>query len=370
MKKNLIKLLITIIIGGVIYYFLLPPLNLSSPLFWGYALCLIFLFLMMISLRLDEKQLFVMTNDISSKKINIMWSGYFILFMIPFLLLLVGSPIFNSKKYANRIEVTDASFKDDVETVSFSSLPLLDKDSSMKLGDRVMGGMTELVSQFSVSELYTQINYNDEIVRVTPLEYASVIKFFTNHKEGVKGYITVNSVTGKANLVKLEEGMQYMPSSLFNKDLYRHLRFQYPTKIFGDASFEIDNDGKPYWIVPTFKYTFIGLRKEVEGAVILDPVTGNSNFYKVEDVPTWVDHIYPADLIMEQMDNHGTYQNGFINSIIGQKGVVITTDGYNYVASKDDIYLYTGITSVTNDESILGFIMTNLRTKETKLGQQ
>lgn len=366
MKKNLIKLFITIIIGGVIYYFLLPPLNLSSPLFWGYALGLIFLFLMMISLHLDEKQLFVKTNTISSKKINIMWSGYCILFMIPFLLLLIGSPIFNSKKYANRIEVTDASFKEDVETVDFSSLPLLDKDSSMKLGDRVMGGMTELVSQFAVSELYTQINYNDDIVRVTPLEYASIIKFFTNHKEGVKGYITVNSVTGKANLVKLEKGMQYMPSSVFNKDLYRHLRFQYPAKIFGNASFEIDNDGKPYWIVPTFKYTFIGLRKEVEGAVILDPVTGDSHFYKVKDVPTWVDHIYPADLIMEQMDNHGTYQNGFINSIIGQKGVVITTDGYNYVASKDDIYLYTGITSVTNDESILGFIMTNLRTKETK----
>jgi len=366
MKNFLIKLFITIIIGSVIYYFLLPPINLSSPLFWVFSLGLVFLFLMMLSLESDSKQLLVQTTRIKENTLNVVWGVYLIIFIIPFILLFIGCPIFNSKKYANRIEITDASFKDDVETVNFSSLPLLDKDSSRKLGDRVMGGMTELVSQFAVSDLYTQINYNDDIVRVTPLEYASVIKYFTNNKEGVKGYIVVNSVTGKANLVKLDKGMQYMPSSLFSKDLMRHLRFNYPTKIFGNANFEIDNEGKPYWIVPTVKYTFVGLRREIEGAIILDAVTGESKFYKVKDIPTWVDHVYPADLIMEQTDNHGTYQNGFINSIIGQKGVVVTTDGYNYVASNDDIYLYTGITSVTNDESILGFIMTNLRTKETK----
>ena len=148
--------------------------------------------------------------------------------------------------------------------------------------------------------------------------------------------------------------------------MYRHLRFSYPTKIFGSASFEIDNNGKPYWIVPTYKYTLIGLKKEVTGVVILDPVTGESKFYKVKDVPTWVDHVYPADLIMEQVDNHGLYQSGFLNSLFGQKGVTMTTEGYNYTVQGDDVYLYTGITSVTNDESILGFIMSNLRTKETK----
>lgn len=366
MKKILFKLFAVLFVGVVIYYFLLPPLNLSAPLFWVFSLSLIFLFLVLISLNNLEEHILIRTKSRKEKKLSFIWSIYLIIFLVPFVLVFIGSPIFNSKKYANRISIEDASFKDDVKIVDFSKLPLLDKASSIKLGDRVMGGMTDLVSQFSVSELYTQINYNDDIVRVTPLEYASVIKYFTNNKDGVKGYIVVNSVTGKANLVKLDKGMQYMPSSLFSKDLYRHLRFNYPTKIFGVESFEIDNEGNPYWIIPTIKYALIGLRPEVDGAIILNAITGESKFYKVKDIPKWVDHVYPADLIMQQTDDNGTYKNGFINSILGQKGVVITTDGYNYVASDDDIYLYTGITSVTNDESILGFIMTNLRTKDTK----
>lgn len=365
MKKIGIKLFITLMIGAVIYYFLLPPIHLSSPLFWVYLLGMIGFFLMINSFEVRGEELIV-NSHVTPRKANVVWTIYLIMLVVPFILAVLGSPIFASKAYANRIEINDASFKDDVNEVNFSSLPLLDKASSIKLGDRVMGQMTELVSQFTVSELYTQINYKDEIIRVTPLEYASVIKYFTNHKKGVQGYITVNSVTGKSNLVKLEKGMKYMPSAIFSKDLSRHLRFNYPTKIFGKASFEIDNEGNPYWIVPTIRYTFVGLRKEISGAVILDPITGDSKFYPLKEIPTWVDHVYPADLIMEQTDHHGMYKQGFFNSIIGQKGVVITTNGYNYVALHDDIYLYTGITSVTNDESIIGFIMSNLRTKETK----
>lgn len=366
MKKNLIKLGIVLLVGLIIFYFFLPPLNLSSPMFWIYASFLLGFYLCLISFTINKKGDIFFARNKPKKMLPMLWSAYLIFLLFPFALLLIGCPLFQAKSYANRIAIEDADFKEDITGVDFSALPLLDKDSSMKLGDRVMGQMPDLVSQFTVSELYTQINYNDEIVRVTPLEYASVIKYFTNHKEGVRGYIVVNSVTGKANLVKLDKGMQYMPSAVFSKDLYRHLRFSYPTKIFGSASFEIDNDGKPYWIVPTYTYTFIGLKKEVNGVVILDPVTGESHFYKVKDVPTWVDHVYPADLLIEQVDHHGLYQNGFLNSLFGQKGVTITTEGYNYTVRDDDVYLYTGITSVTNDESILGFIMSNLRTKETK----
>ena len=81
--------------------------------------------------------------------------------------------------------------------------------------------MSELVSQFDEANLYTQINYNDKIIRVTPLEYNGVIKYFTNRKEGVKGYITVDSTNGESKLVKLDKGMKYMPSALFNERLER-----------------------------------------------------------------------------------------------------------------------------------------------------
>ena len=131
----------------------------------------------------------------------------------------------------------DGNFIEDVALVDFNALPLLDKDSSQKLGDRVMGQLPELVSQFYVSNLYTQINYNNNIARVTPLEYNGFIKYLTNRKDGVKGYIVVNSVTGESSLSKLEEGMKYMPSAYFFENLYRKLRFTYPTLIFDTFSY-------------------------------------------------------------------------------------------------------------------------------------
>ena len=276
------------------------------------------------------------------------------------------SPIFNASKYANRIKVnSEEDFATAIKEVDFSKTPLLDKDSSEKLGDRKMGEFTSWVSQFYVSDLYTQINYQNEIVRVTPLEYASMIKYFTNRKEGIKGYITVNSVDGSSKLVTLDKGMRYMPSAMFFENLERKLRFTYPTTIFDEASFEIDNEGHPYWIIPTVKYSGVGLKKDINGAVILDPITGKSKKYSVDEIPTWVDHVYSADLIVEQVDDWGEYKNGFLNSIFGQKDVINTTDGYNYLVIDDDVYLYTGITSVSSDESNLGFILVNLRTKET-----
>ena len=264
------------------------------------------------------------------------------------------------------MDTEENNFISEIKEVDFNSLPLLDKESSSRLGDRVMGQMPELVSQFYVSNLYTQINYNNDIIRVTPLEYNGLFKYLANYKDGVKGYITVNSVNGNSNLIKLDRGMKYMPSAYLFKDLNRHLRFNYPTEIFGDTNFEIDNQGNPYWITAVLKYVGIGQRKDVKGIIITDPITGETNYYDVGNIPSWVDHVYDANLIIEQVNNWGSYRNGFLNSIFGQKNVVATTSGYNYIVMDDDVFLYTGITSVSSDESNLGFILTNLRTKYTR----
>ncbi len=365
MKKNIIITLILLLIALLLYYVMLPPINLSSPLFWFYVIILIFSYVILSSLKnnIFNKNLFFKLNKVEISFLIAIPSIITLIIMINFIL----SPIFNAKNYSKRINVIEGySFVEDVKPVDFTKIPLIDKESSEKLGDRKMGEFTSMVSQFYVSNLYTQINYNNEIVRVTPLEYASIIKYFANRDEGIKGYIIVNSVDGSSSLKTLENGMRYMPSALFFENLYRKLRISYPTLIFDKESFEIDNDGNPYWIIPTIKYIGVGLKKEINGAVILDPITGKSKKYKLEDIPTWVDHVFSADLIIEEVDNWGEYRNGFLNSIFAQKDVINTTDGYNYLVMDDDVYLYTGITSVSSDESNLGFILANLRTKETK----
>jgi len=362
MKKNIIRVIITLICALLLFYITLPALNIHSIEFWGFIFTVFIIFWLTsaIDFHINNRIIF------NKKMIYIpIISG--IVFAILIIINIINSPLFNSKSYYKRITIEEnTNFSEDIKEVNFNSLPLLDKDSSQKLGDRVMGQMKDLVSQFEVSDLYTQINYNNEIIRVTPLEYASPLKWFTNHKEGTKGYITVNSVDGNSKLTKLDRGMKYMPSALFGENLYRYLRFKYPTLIFGRENFELDNDGNPHWIIPTIKYTGIGLKAKINGVITLNPTTGEAKKYSSKSIPTWIDHVYSPDLIIEQVDDWGKYKNGFFNSIFSQKGVVATTDGYNYLLMDDDVYLYTGITSVNNDESNLGFILTNMRTKETK----
>ena len=366
MKKWLIWV-IGLLILLINYYFELPPLNIQSPAFWHFMFNACFVF--MICLILFNGNRFIEYGRFNFKLLSIY--KYILIavgsiFGLIIIINLFSSPFFNAKEYSGRIIINqDKSFTEDIKQVDYSRIPLIDKDSSEKLGDRKMGEFTSMVSQFYVSDLYTQINYNNKIVRVTPLEYADVIKYFTNHKEGIKGYIMVNSVDGTSELVTLEKGMKYMPSAILFDNLNRKLRLKYPTTIFDKASFEIDNEGNPYWIIPTVKYKAIGLKKEINGAVLLDPITGKSQKYKLNEIPSWVDHVYSADLIIDQINNWGEYKNGFLNSIFGQKDVINTTEGYNYLVMDDDVYLYTGITSVSTDESNLGFVLVNLRTKET-----
>lgn len=372
MKKYgaLLSLICTILFGGIYYYLVFPAINVTNVGFWVFLVLLLFVFIGLYSiftLRLSIEDLFSGVRRVRKFEVH-----KFIL-VIPIIIvgiLLVNfilSPIFNSKTYYERIKVIDdLDFIEDVKEADFNKLPLLDRDSSEKIGDRTMGQMSELVSQFDVSEQYTQINYNDEIIRVTPLEYNGGIKWFTNRKKGIPGYITVDSTDGEAKLVKLDKGMKYAISGLFSDNLYRKLQFSYPTKNFESVNFEIDNEGNPYYVASVVKYVGVGLRREVSGVVILNPINGRSDYYDVKDVPSWVDHVYEADLILEQVNDWGKYKNGFINSLIGQRDVVQTTTGYNYLAQDDDIYLYTGITSVLADESNIGFVLTNMRTKETK----
>ena len=369
MKKKIIKVFICLIFILVFYYFALPPINLSDPSFWSF-LFIVVIFCYVVWLLFFNNITF--ETIINNKKVHkgnisfVLMSSIIIVFGLIMIINVFNSPLFSAESYYQRINVTDSNFNEDVEAVDFNNLPLLDKNSSMKLGDKVMGQMTDLVSQFEVSNSYTQINYNDEIIRVTPLEYADLIKYFTNRSKGVAGYITVDSVNGEADLVRLDKGMKYTPSAYFFENLYRKLRLSYPFTIFGKINFEIDDEGNPYWIAETVKYSGVGLKKEVSGVVILNPIDGSSQKYSVEEIPEWVDHVYSADLIIEQLNDWGQYKNGFFNSIFGQKDVVKTTTGYNYLAMNNDVYLYTGITSVSSDGSNIGFILTNMRTKETK----
>jgi hypothetical protein len=281
---------------------------------------------------------------------------------------LLSSPVINAKQYQQLMTVETRNFSEDIEEADYRSIPLLDKDSAALLGDRKMGSLVDMVSQFEVADDYTQINYNNVPVRVTPLVYASPIKWLTNQRNGIPAYIRIDMTTQDTECVMLEEGIKYSKSEYFNRNLYRHIRFRFPTYIFGDQLFfEIDDNGVPYWVCPVKKFNIGLFGGETVGRVVLvNAVTGECTDYAVEDVPTWIDKVYSAELLMQLYDYYGMYQHGFFNSILGQRDCLVTTDGYNYLALDDDVWVYTGITSVNGDQSNVGFVLMNQRTMETR----
>ncbi|WP_287448493.1 CvpA family protein [Sellimonas sp.] len=367
MKKGTTKavaVIFLILLAGIYYYVKLPAINIHAAGFWTFLILVIAAILVIYIFR---RKLFRGQELKENKVVKGLVGLIFVVVAVYLVGTLLSSPIINAKKYQKLLTVENGDFTKDIKELSFDQIPILDKDSAKLLGDRKMGSMVDMVSQFEVDELYSQINYKDKPVRVSPLRYASIIKWFTNQSEGIPGYIRIDMATQTTELVKLEEGIKYSTSEHFNRNIYRHLRFSYPTYIFNELSFEIDDDGVPYWIAPVKKFNIGLFGGETVGRVILcNAVTGETEDYAIEDVPEWIDHAYDADLLVELYDYHGTLKHGFFNSILSQKDCLKTTDGYNYLAIDDDVWVYTGVTSVNKDQSNVGFVLMNQRTMETK----
>ena len=363
--RTLINLGVTLLFGLGYFYFELPALSFHAEEFY------VFLFLLCAVYCVCA----VITSGFQGEGVK----GYFGFVKkqctIPFFVLvaliaaiviggLTSWVVLRAGSYSELLSVQTGDFATEVEEISYDQIPMLDEDSAARLGSRTLGELSDMVSQFEILPSYTQINYQGRPVRVTSLAYGDLIKWFTNRSDGLPAYLIIDMVTQEAEVVRLDEGMKYTTAEHFGRYLPRHLRFHYPTFMFADPVFEIDEEGHPYWVCPRMVKT-IGLfgGSDIQGAVLVDAVTGESQYY--EEVPSWVDHVYDADMIMEQYDYYGMYHNGFINSMFGQRDVTLTTEGYNYIAIGDDVYMYTGVTSVTSDQSNIGFILSNQRTKET-----
>lgn len=383
-KKIAINIILTLILGAVLYYFMIPALNFKSIELYLFVVfvCLIYLLLTIISSRA-----FIKPEYLPYVKRRSRVPGILILALAAVALVgwLTGVTLFRAKSYSKLISVQDGDFAEDVAEIDFSSVPVLDSSSANKIAERTLGDLSDKVSQFVVSPYSTQINYKNTPVRVTALAYGDIFKWIKNTKEGLPAYIIVDMTTQEGQLVRLPEGMKYSPTEHFNKYLLRYLRFKYPTYLFDEPSFEIDESGSPYWIVPIVDKT-IGLfgGTDIEGAIIVNAVTGECHMISTSNdgttkLPTssfasdpewmWIDRIYSPTILTQQYNYYGKLNNGFINSVIGQEGVKVMSSGYNYLALNDDVYMYTGVTSISSDQSIIGFVLSDLRTKETKYYQ-
>lgn len=364
----LISLLVTLVFGAVYYYIQLPAINIHAVEFYTFVflLCAVYCICSLLVTGFRAAGIRDYLKHLV-KKCTIPVIVVAVLVAAGVIGNIAGSVFLRAKAYAKLLPLESGDFAQEVAEVTWDQIPKLDENSANTLANKKMGELSDLVSQFEVNPESVQINYQDRPVRAAYLDYGGVIKWWNNRKNGIPAYLLIDMVTQEVSVQRLEQGMKYSPSEIFNRNIYRHLRFRYPTKMFYDVYFEVADDGTPYWCATTVTKT-IGLfgGTDVTGAVLINAVTGEGEFYEIGSVPSWVDRVCSARLIMEQYDYYGLYQGGFWNSILGQSGCTKTTSGYNYIAMDDDVWVYTGVTSVGGDESNLGFILVNQRTKESR----
>ena len=373
--KVIIASVVTLIVAAIGFYIALPAINPYSQQAW---ISLIFVVIVwgatfLILGASDGVKVMKKKNsfDFSAmKKGSLKW--IVIAVAVPMLVLIVGniasSTFFNAHAYATLIEVPEAVFEEDMpENDTVTNIALMDSNSATIIGNRTLGALSDVVSQYEAGSSYSQINYGGSPAKVTNLEYVGFFKWFNNRAVGIPGYIKVDPVNSDAEYVKFSKPMKYVDSAYFGEDLTRKLRFEYPTKIFNDIVFEIDESGNPYYIVSCVAPR-VGMfgAMDVNEVIIFNPVDGSSEIYGVNETPSWVDNVFNGHLATQKYDWFGMLKNGYWNTIIGNKDCKVTTDDFGYIIIGDDVWYFTGVTSVTADESNIGFIISNARTGEYK----
>lgn len=380
--KIVICILSTIIGGAIAYYFMLPAINLKAIEFYYFIAVLIAIYVGMtfITSKAFVKPEYIPYVKKSATVPLIIGLVFAIILGIGYI---ASAPLFRAKDYSAIIDVKEEDFGANEKSITtitsledFSSVPMIDKDVSLNLANKTLGDLSDWVSQFVIDEKYsTQINYQGNPYRIFPLKYGDIFKWIQNTKEGFPAYLRVNMYTQEAEAFVLSENglpnIQVSTGEYLNERLDRVLRFKFPTYMFGVPSLEIDETGHPYWVCERVDKT-IGLigGTDVIGVVLVDACDKNNiTEYTMDEIRNnkeiqWIDQIYSDDLLVQQYNYYGKYNGGFINGYIGQTGVMTTTTGSSYIASGDDVWLYTGVTSVTNDDSIIGFAIINQRTKE------
>lgn len=364
-KYNIFLGVAVLIVYAIYYYFVTPAINIQNP---GFILWLILTVGAELIVTLNFKAERYTTEAVSSKATKPLFYVLLALIAVFIIAGITSSKMLRASKYSSLIEITDGDFETDIpESREINDIALMDTDTARIIGERAIGSLSDVVSQYEVSDNYSTIDYNGKPMKVASLEYAGFIKYMNNKKNGIPGYVLVDPVKNEASYVKTDKPIIYSPSAYFNHNLQRHVQFAYPTYIFEGYYMELDNDGNPYYICPVLESN-AGLfgAKDVRGIVICNPCTGDTQYYAVGDVPNWVDRVYDGNLACKKYDWYGELSGGFINSVFGNKGCKRTTDDYGYKVMNGDVWVYTGVTSVNGDESNIGFVMINLRTCESK----
>lgn len=368
------KYLLIVIVFFLIIYLAMPVLNYGFYSIGVIVLLLLFL-LFIFSLGL--------TTDAAGKKFIVknkprqwmLWGMSLVFVYVTVLPLITSATFLHTSKYQKMIgEVKKGNeISKHIAPISMDKIRVVDQELAYLLGEKIIGSQPALGSQIQLGRFAIQ-KVNNELFWVAPLLHSGFFKWF-NNQEGTPGYVMVSATNERD--VRLVETInnkplkiKYQPAAYFQSDIQRHVYFNgYASTGLEDFVFEIDESGNPYWVISTYQKEIGFSGKNATGVLVVDAQTGAIQQYAIADTPAWVDRIQPAIIVEEQLNDWGELINGYWN--FSNRDKLQITEGLTLVYGKNDrSYWYTGLTSVGSDESAVGFVLVDTRTKETTFYKQ
>lgn len=372
--KKIISILFVIFIGILLFYVNLPVLD------YGFTkIAIIFIFLALIGIiattKLDVVPQTKQVKVLSKPNKFLLWFVGILLVYIIVIPMITSSAMIRTKAYQTLIGKVETGKKisNHIAPISMDEIRVVDEDLAYLLGEKVLGSQPALGSQVQIGDFCIQ-KVNKKLYWVAPLLHSGFFKWL-NNQEGTAGYVMVSATNERdVRLVQNINGsdikIKYQQGAYFNSDIHRHLYFNGFHNIgLTDFSFEIDDTGKPFWVVTKYKKKIGFSGNDATGVVVLDAQSGAIKSYSIDNTPAWIDRIQPIEFIEQQLNDWGEYVNGYWNFSNANKLEI--TEGLTLVYGHDNrSYWYTGLTSVGKDESAVGFVLVDTRTKQTTFYKQ
>lgn len=372
MKKPLIALIL-IVIGFLIFYTALPVLNYG---FTGFAFILMFLVVLgsMLALKVKQSGSKTLFEAAGIHKV-FLWLFIVLFLYVTLLPLVTSSPMFYNNTYREMIGKVKSGNKvtNHIAPISINKVRVVDENLASLLGEKILGSDPALGSKSELGEFFIQ-KVGDELYWVAPLLHSGFFKWL-NNSEGTEGYVMVSATNERdVKLVQALNGkdlkIKYQPEAFFGSNVQRHAYFNgYATTGLADFKFEVDDTGKPFWVAAKYKKKVGFAGEDAVGVVLLNAQTGEITEYSTNDTPAWVERIQPIPFIIEQLNDWGEYIHGYWNWANEDK-LMITEDLTLVYGEDGRSYWYTGVSSVGKEESAVGFVLVDTRTKETTMYHQ
>ncbi len=372
--RRILSFALLLFIGFCLFYVYLPVID------YGFVqLPFILLVLVLVGILIftkfeisqKTKQLRLLNRP---NKLFLVLSLMLILYMtvLPFL---TSLPMFRSDAYRNLIgKVEDgAKITNHIAPISIDEIRVVDEELAYLLGEKILGSQPSLGSQVELGDFCIQ-KVNNKLYWVAPLLHSGFFKWL-NNTEGSPGYVMVSATNERdVKLVQQSEGknikIKFQPGAYFQSDIHRHVYLNgYATTGLEDFSFEIDDKGNPFWIITQYskKVGFSG--EDATGVLAVDAKSGCIESYTLSNIPKWIDRVQPIAFIEKQLNDWGEYVHGYWNFSNANKLKI--TEGLTLVYGQNHkSYWYTGLTSVGKDESAVGFVLVDTRTKEATFYKQ